>query len=110
LWDKTAVGFSSFGKEIQAMKETSCSRRPLRPESRIPLVVFMCVVMLSLAWVSLTIDTDPYAKARAIQSWPIVDVSTKNLIDECGVFMWVRWSGPDIEGDGPYIPMKYIYD
>ena len=90
-------------------RTSTCTLRPVRPESRIPLVVFLAFVILTVSFCSITISNDPYAKARAIQTWPIVEVSTKNLIDECGVFMWVRWSGPDIEGDGPYIPMQYRY-
>jgi len=83
--------------------------KALKPESRVPLVIFMACVFLSLSILSVTADRDPYAKARAIQNWPVVEVSTKNLIDECGVFMWVRWDGPDIDSEGPYIPMAYRY-
>ena len=92
------------------MSGKTCSLRPVKPESRVPLFIFMCVVTLSLILSSFVIDDDPYARAKAIQSWPIVEVSTKDLIDECGVFMWVRWSGPDLDTEGPYIPMAYRYD
>jgi len=87
----------------------SCYRRPVRPESKIPLLVFSGIILITLFISSITISNDPYAKARSIQNWPIIDVSSKELIDECGVFMFVRWAGPGFDADNPYIPMAYKY-
>lgn len=84
------------------------ARRATVPESRIPLLIFLVVIVLSLAISSMIIQ-DPYAKLQAIQQWPEVQVSSRDLVDECGVFMWTRWVGPGFGSDAPYIPMKYRY-
>jgi len=81
---------------------------PPREESRIPFLVFLVIVLLLLAIRSMIVD-DPYSRARAIQQWPEVQVSSRNLVDECGVFMWVKWVGPGFGIEEPYIPMRYRY-
>ncbi len=83
-------------------------RRVRREESRIPLLIFFVVIVISLS-IRSTITEDPYARLLAIQQWPEVQVSSRDLVDECGVFMWVRWVGPDFGTDEPYIPMRYRY-
>jgi len=83
--------------------------RPRPPEeSRLPLLVFLVVVTFFLAVRSMLLD-DPFARARAYRTWPEVQVSSRDLVDECGVFMWTRWVGPGFGQDEPYIPMKYRY-
>lgn len=89
-------------------KAFSPARRATVPESRIPLLIFLVVVITSLAVGSMTLE-DPYAKLLAIQHWPEVQVNSRDLVDECGVFMWVRWIGPGFGSEEPYIPMKYRY-
>ena len=83
-------------------------RKVRRTESRIPLLIFLAIIIISLA-IRSTITEDPYARLLAIQQWPEVEVSSRDLVDECGVFMWVRWIGPGFGTDDPYIPMKYRY-
>lgn len=75
-------------------------------EGRAFLLIFLAVVLV-LAIVRSMIVEDPVARARAIQHWPVVRVSSRNLVDECGVFMWVRWVGPGFGTEAPYIPMQY---
>jgi hypothetical protein len=84
------------------------ARRATVAESRIPLLILLVVVVATLAISSMIIE-DPYAKLLAIQDWPEVQVSSRDLVDECGVFMWVRWVGPGFGTEAPYIPMKYRY-
>lgn len=81
---------------------------PPREENRVPFLVFLLIVFLFLAVRSMIID-DPYARARAIRTWPEVKVSSRNLVDECGVFMWVKWVGPGFGTEEPYIPMRDRY-
>jgi len=81
----------------------------VREESRVPLLIFLAIILATLAINSLFIE-EPYARARAIQQWPVVQVSSRDLVDECGVYMWVRWTGPDFADEGPYIPMKFRYE
>jgi hypothetical protein len=84
-------------------------RRPTRPEeNRIPLLIFLLVFTFLLAVRSMIFEDD-YARLRAIQTWPVIQVSSRNLVDECGVFMWTRWAGPGFAAEEPYIPMKYRY-
>jgi hypothetical protein len=83
-------------------------RRATVAESRVPLLIFLVVIILTLAVSSMIIE-DPYAKLQAIQHWPEVQVSSRDLVDECGVFMWVRWVGPGFGSEAPYIPMRYRY-
>ena len=83
-------------------------RRAPREESRVPLLIFLAIILALLAIRSVMIE-DPYARARAIQQWPEVQVSSRDLVDECGVFKWVRWVGPGFGSEAPYIPMKYRY-
>ena len=84
------------------------ARRATRQESRIPLLIFLAIVGLMLIVHSMTVE-DPYTRLQAISEWPVVDVSSKDLIDECGVFMWVRWTGPGFGPEEPYIPMSERY-
>ncbi len=84
------------------------ARRATAPENRVPLLIFLVVIILSLAINSMIIE-DPYEKLLAIQEWPEVQVSSRDLVDECGVFMWVKWVGPGFGTEEPYIPMKYRY-
>ncbi len=77
-------------------------------ESRVPFLILLVFVALSVAYLSL-LPVDPYARARAFLNFPVVQVSSRNLVDECGVFMWVRWEGPGFGADAPYIPMRYRY-
>jgi hypothetical protein len=90
------------------MVTNTVARGATREESRIPLLIFLAIV-LALAAVRSTIIEDPYDRALAIQAWPEVQVSSRDLVDECGVFMWVRWVGPGFGADQPYIPMRYRY-
>lgn len=89
-------------------KRFAPARRATVEENRLPLLIFLVVVLITLA-IRSTIVEDPYAKLQAIQQWPEVQVSSRNLVDECGVFMWVKWVGPGFGTDEPYIPMKYRY-
>jgi hypothetical protein len=84
------------------------ARRATVAENRVPLLIFLVIVFVTLAIRSMIID-EPYARLQAIQQWPEVQVSSRNLVDECGVFMWVRWVGPGFGTEEPYIPMKYRY-
>jgi hypothetical protein len=84
------------------------ARRATVAESRVPLLIFLVVIVLSLAISSMIVE-DPYEKLQAIQQWPEVQVSSRDLVDECGVFMWVRWVGPGFGSEAPYIPMRYRY-
>jgi hypothetical protein len=84
------------------------ARRATVAENRVPLLIFLVVVFLTLAIRSMIVD-EPYARLQAIQHWPEVQVSSRNLVDECGVFMWVKWVGPGFGTEEPYIPMKYRY-
>ncbi|HSJ52508.1 MAG TPA: hypothetical protein VLC52_02075 [Anaerolineae bacterium] len=84
------------------------ARRATVEESRLPLLILLVVIFVSLAVRSMIID-DPYERLQAIQQWPEVQVSSRNLVDECGVFMWVKWVGPGFGSEEPYIPMKYRY-
>jgi len=84
------------------------ARRATVEESRIPLLVLLVVVVISLAIRSMIIE-DTYTRLKAIQEWPEVKVSSRLLVDECGVFMWVRWVGPGFGTDKPYIPMSERY-
>jgi hypothetical protein len=84
------------------------ARRATVAESRVPLLIFLLVIILTLAISSMIIE-DPYTKLQAIQHWPEVQVSSRDLVDECGVFMWVRWVGPGFGSEAPYIPMRYRY-
>ncbi len=84
-------------------------RKVRRTESRIPLLIFLVVIVISLSIRSMIIIEDPYARLQAIQQWSEVQVSSRDLVDECGVFMWVRWVGPGFGTENPYIPMKYRY-
>ena len=84
------------------------ARRATVEENRMPLLILLIVVFVSLAIRSMIVD-DPYARLQAIQHWPEVQVSSRNLVDECGVFMWVKWVGPGFGSDEPYIPMKQCY-
>ena len=79
-----------------------------REEKRISLLIFLVLLITSLAIRSMIVD-DPYARARAVQQWPEVQVSSRNLVDECGVFMWVKWVGPGFGTEEPYIPMRYRF-
>ncbi len=83
-------------------------RRVRRVESRIPLLIFLVIIIISLSIRSMVTE-DPYARLLAIQQWPEVQVSSRDLVDECGVFMWVRWVGPGFGTEEPYIPMGYRY-
>ena len=84
------------------------ARRATVPENRVPLLIFLMVVLGTLAITSMSIE-DPYARLLAISDWPQVQVSSRDLVDECGVFMWVRWVGPGFGAEDPYIPMRYRY-
>ena len=84
------------------------ARRATVEESRIPLLIFLVAVVITLAIRSMIID-DPYSRARAVRQWPEVQVSSRLLVDECGVFMWVKWVGPGFGTDEPYIPMAERY-
>jgi hypothetical protein len=40
---------------------------------------------------------------------PVVSAPARKMVDECGVYMWVRWQvprDPSVDKEGPYIPMK----
>ena len=84
------------------------SRGPRRAENRIPLLIFVIVMIISFAIRSGITET-PTDRLEAIQQWPLVEVSTTDLIDECGVFMWARWIGPGFGPEDPYIPMGDRY-
>lgn len=86
----------------------SVARRAPPEESRIPLLIFLGIVFMLLAIRSMMTE-EPYTRARAIQQWPEVQVSSRDLVDECGVFMWVKWVGPGFGTEEPYIPMGYRY-
>jgi hypothetical protein len=73
-------------------------------ESRLPLLIFLAVVLLTIAVSSMIIE-DPYSELLAALEWPEVKVSSRDLVDECGVFMWARWTGPGFGSEEPYIPM-----
>jgi len=90
------------------MKTNRVAQPASHEESRIPLLIFLAVILTSLAIRSMIIE-DPYARVRAIQQWPEVQVSSRDLVDECGVFMWVKWVGPGFGAEEPYIPMRYRY-
>jgi hypothetical protein len=90
------------------MTTDSVARGASREESRIPLLIFLAVILIPLVVRSMTVE-DPYARARAIQNWPEVQVSSRDLVDECGVFMWAKWIGPGFGTEEPYIPMRYRY-
>ncbi len=84
-------------------------RRATRPkESRVPFLIFLLIVTFFLCLRTMIFD-DPFARLRAIQTWPVVEASSRNLVDECGVFMWTKWQGPGFGTDEPYIPMRYRY-
>lgn len=84
------------------------ARRATVEESRIPLLIFLVVVVITLAVRSMIIET-PISRLKAIRQWPEVQVSSRLLIDECGVFMWVKWVGPGFGTEEPYIPMAERY-
>ncbi len=40
---------------------------------------------------------------------PVVTAPARKLVDECGVFMWVRWDtprDPTVDREAPYVPMR----
>jgi len=86
----------------------SPARRATVEESRLPLLIFLIIVLATLAISSMVVE-DPYTRLLAIQQWPEVQVSSRDLVDECGVFMWARWVGPGFGTEEPYIPMRYRY-
>ena len=88
--------------------DTTTTHTVAHEENRITLLVFLALLILTLAVRSMIVE-DPYARARAIQQWPEVQVSSRNLVDECGVYMWVKWTGPGFSSEDPYIPMRYRY-
>ncbi len=48
-------------------------------------------------------------QSRADVPAPIVEASSRKLVDECGVFMWVEWHTPRdpiIDGEVKYVPMR----
>ncbi len=90
------------------MITNSVAQRAPSEEGRVPLLIFLVIVLTLLA-IRSTIVEDPYARALAIQQWPEVQVSSRDLVDECGVFMWVKWVGPGFGTEEPYIPMGYRY-
>ncbi|HSJ55226.1 MAG TPA: hypothetical protein VLC52_15910 [Anaerolineae bacterium] len=100
---------SAIEKDARGRARTFApARRATVGESRVPLLMLLVFVFVSLAIRSMIID-DPYERLQAIQQWPEVQVSSRNLVDECGVFMWVKWVGPGFGSEEPYIPMKYRY-
>jgi hypothetical protein len=105
-----------MGMKIPEKKHSTSSREEPNPieivkppaESRIPLLIFMVFIITTLAINSMVLE-DPRDRVQAIQRWPVVEVSTQDLIDECGVFMWVKWVGPDFGHEEPFIPMRDRY-
>ncbi len=61
---------------------------------------WLALLILTIVIAALVIVRVTVIRPWGIEQRPQVEVSSRNLIDECGVFMWVNWAGPDFEQMG----------
>ncbi len=76
-------------------------------ESLMPIGMFLVGILL-FGLAAGFIDKE-YFRRVANPKPPVVEASSRKLVDECGVFMFTDWHtplDPTIDKDAPYVPMR----